>query len=361
MNNTTSETLVSSTAALMANTTKSESQFLAEAPAQVCSTLFTIAAVVITLHQIYMHLKHSVVVNEQRWIVRLLFMCPIYSFCSWISLLFWSYNEAYVYFNAVRDCYEAFAIYSFVSLCFEYLGGEVAILNEIKGKPVDMTSYWSCGCCWAERAYDIWFLRFCKQSVLQFVAVKPVMAILIIVFQANGVYQEGVWSLSNAYPYVIIIYNVSICLALYALAFFYYGVREQLAPFDPVLKFISVKSIIFVTFWQGLLISILTGAGVIQEFHDTNGNTVDEATVAAAWQNFLITIEMFLCAIMLRFAFPYSVYVEKENTYEGQSAAGAKNTLSHITNNLRETINPRDFVQDAITNFGPKYQQYAHL
>lgn len=131
MNNTTSLPLVSSTAALMANNTKSESQFLAEAPAQVCSTLFTIAAVVITLHQIYMHLKHSVVVNEQRWIVRLLFMCPIYSFCSWISLLFWSYNEAYVYFNAVRDCYEAFAIYSFVSLFFIFSKKSTQHLPEI--------------------------------------------------------------------------------------------------------------------------------------------------------------------------------------------------------------------------------------
>merc|ERR1719245_2294748 len=106
------------------------------------------------------------------------------------------------------------------------------------------------------------------------------MAILIIVFQANGVYNEGSWGLDSAYTYVMIIYNISICLALYALAFFYYGVREQLSPFDPVLKFISVKSIIFVTFWQGLLISLLVTAGVIQEFN-YEGKTVDPATVAA--------------------------------------------------------------------------------
>ncbi len=27
-----------------------------------------------------------------------------------------------MYFNAVRDCYEAFVIYNFLSLCYEYLG-----------------------------------------------------------------------------------------------------------------------------------------------------------------------------------------------------------------------------------------------
>ena len=30
----------------------------------------------------------------------------------------------------------AFVIYSFLSLCFQYLGGESAIMAEIRGKPV---------------------------------------------------------------------------------------------------------------------------------------------------------------------------------------------------------------------------------
>ena len=53
-----------------------------------------------------------------------------YSFSS----LFWfgTSEDYYVYFNAVRDCYEAFVIYSFLSLCYDgYLGGENNIANEI--------------------------------------------------------------------------------------------------------------------------------------------------------------------------------------------------------------------------------------
>ena len=30
----------------------------------------------------------------------------------------------------------AFVIYNFMSLCYEYLGGEMAIMTEIRGKPV---------------------------------------------------------------------------------------------------------------------------------------------------------------------------------------------------------------------------------
>lgn len=32
--------------------------------------------------------------------------------------------------------FSAFVIYSFLSLCYEYLGGESAIMAEIRGKPI---------------------------------------------------------------------------------------------------------------------------------------------------------------------------------------------------------------------------------
>jgi hypothetical protein len=73
---------------------------------------------------------------EQRWIVRILFIVPVYAFESWLSLLFFSHDNYYVYFNAVRDCYEGFVIYNFLSLCYEYLGGEGNIMTEIRGKPI---------------------------------------------------------------------------------------------------------------------------------------------------------------------------------------------------------------------------------
>jgi hypothetical protein len=49
------------------------------------------------------------------------------------------------------------------------------------------------------------------------------------------------------------IYNVSVSLALYGLFLFYFATRELLTPFEPVLKFFTVKSVIFLSFWQGTL------------------------------------------------------------------------------------------------------------
>ena len=77
-----------------------------------------------------------------------------------------------------RDCYEGFVIYNFLSLCYEYLGGEGNIMTEIRGlskfniviavkifsssgKPIK--SSWAAGSfCLAGQSYNIGFLRLSK-------------------------------------------------------------------------------------------------------------------------------------------------------------------------------------------------------
>ena len=45
-------------------------------------------------------------------------------------------------------------------------------------------------------------------------------------------------------------YNITYTVALYALLLFYLGAHDLLAPYNPLLKFVLVKSVIFMTFWQ---------------------------------------------------------------------------------------------------------------
>ena len=58
-------------------------------------------------------------------------------------------------------------------------------------------------------------------------------------------------SVASGYLYVTIIYNISVSLSLYALFLFYFATRELLVPYNPMLKFFMVKSVIFLSFWQG--------------------------------------------------------------------------------------------------------------
>lgn len=61
----------------------------------------------------------------------------------------------------------------------------------------------------------------------------------------------------HGYLYITMIYNVSITLALYALFLFYFATKEQLRKYDPVLKFLTVKAIIFLSFWQGMMLNTI--------------------------------------------------------------------------------------------------------
>ncbi|XP_063201043.1 transmembrane protein 184A isoform X2 [Chroicocephalus ridibundus] len=327
--------------------------FLTTTAAQVISGIFVWSALIVTFHQIYTHLRNYTIPKEQRYIIRILFIVPVYAFDSWLSLLLLGSHQYYVYFDSVRDCYEAFVIYSFLSLCFEYLGGESTIMAEIRGKPIVSSCFYGT-CCLQGMSYSIGFLRFCKQATLQFCIVKPLMAIVTIILQAFGKYHDGDFNVHSGYLYITIIYNFSVSLALYALFLFYFATMDLLRPFEPVLKFITIKAVIFLSFWQGTLLAILEKCGVIPEVQIIDGKEVGAGTVAAGYQNFIICIEMFFASIALRYAFTCQVYREKKENSTANLAP-----MQSISSGLKETISPQDIVQDAIHNFSPAYQQYT--
>lgn len=323
-----------------------ENYFLQSVTAQLLASLFVWSAILITCHHIYMHLKFSTMPSEQRYIVRILFIVPMFGFDSWLSLLYVK-QDIYVYFDSIKDWYEAFVIYNFMSLCYEYLGGEGNIMSELRGKPIKTNWYYGT-CCLGNKSYTIEFLRFCKQATLQFCFVKPLMSILTLFLQATGRYKDGDWSLDNSYIYITMIYNISVSLALYGLYLFYQATKGLLSPYEPVWKFLTVKSIIFLSFWQGCLFAILQKLGYLKPLSPE----LSAGAVAAGYQNFFISIEMFFAAIAFRYAFPFEIYYYSNDRHSSVN-------MQSISNSLKETVNPRDIMTDAIHNFHPQYQQYT--
>ena len=107
-----------------------------------------------------------------------------------------------------------------------------------------------------------------------------------------------------------------------------------------------------------MLLSILEKAKVIKGVYSENGvRIMGVGTVAAGYQNFLICIEMFFAAVALRFAFPYQLYAQQDvGVGHGRTVS-----LQSISSNLKETMNPKDIMTDAIHNFSPQYQQYTQF
>lgn len=108
-------------------------------------------------------------------------------------------------------------------------------------------------------------------------------------------------------------------------------------------------------FFAGVVLAILEKAGAISAIYSDNGSMrAGTGTVSAGYQNFFICIEMALAAIGLRFAFPHSIYSSSPTSNTGRTVS-----LQSISSSLKETMNPRDIMQDAIHNFHPNYSQYT--
>ncbi len=362
-----------------------------------------------------MHLANYNEPSTQNYVVRILWMVPIFSIQSWLGLRFKDYS---IYFETIRDMYEAYVLYSFLQFLIQVLGGEEALILMLKDKsPTRGVHYGGLQLClkpWLmgqpvrktfmnnegeavtaantmssavtasetsvpgqhpmtqplsnkplKRVY--WtspFFLYCKFGVFQYVLLKFVSTIAILLLEPHGLYKEGSFSYKGGYLYICILTNFSQTWALYCFFFFYFATKNELTPIRPVGKFLSVKLLVFFTWWQSLFISILYQMELIPHYSSTEAKlfgtgglgddeidlggmraepdwsvplsaedaaALDEyggkafwapsndsgtagiveyspEDVAKALQDYLICIEMFLFAIVHIFVFPHSEY-----------------------------------------------------
>lgn len=54
---------------------------------------------------------------------------------------------------------------------------------------------------------------------------------MTLILKAGGVYNEGNLTASSGYLWVSVVYNISICVALYCLAIFWVCINDDIKPF----------------------------------------------------------------------------------------------------------------------------------
>lgn len=151
------------------------------------------------------------------------------------------------------------------------------------------------------------FLRLCRHGVINYVVMRPLTTTLAFITEANGVYGDGqILNALVAFPYLTLINNVSQAWAMYCLILFYKATHEELAPIRPFAKFLTVKAVVFLSFWQGQCILLLVKMKVIRV--KETWTDYDAADVATGMQEFAICIEMFFAAVAHAYAFPPSEY-----------------------------------------------------
>jgi hypothetical protein len=247
---------------------------------------FVLLTIPISIRLIVMHLLQYNAPHIQKYVVRIIWMIPIYSIESWLALRF---RKASIYIETIREGYEAYVILCFFYWLMAVLGEEQQLIIKLKQKPPDhgrhswpismFVSTWSMG-------NEIF--QKCKFGVFQYVLIKNIMAILVCFLASRGQYFEGRFRFDEFYLYQCFICNASQLWALYCLVLFYFATREELAPWRPVGKFLCVKTVVFFTWWQGILFDILApphnraDRGELEHQHWTN-NEVSKGLQVRIW------------------------------------------------------------------------------
>ncbi|KAL2023386.1 hypothetical protein VTK56DRAFT_2743 [Thermocarpiscus australiensis] len=310
-----------------------------EAATTMVAGVASLAATLLSIVSIWLQTKNYRKPLLQRYVVRILLMVPIYSIASWTSMV--SQTAAAV-LDPIRDIYEAFTIYTFFQLLINYLSGERALIIMTHGR---------------EPVHHLWPLNHVlprvdisdphtflaiKRGILQYAWLKPILALAAIIMKATGTYQEGYIGLKSGYLWSGLVYNVSVTVSLYSLGLFWVCMHNDLKPFRPVPKFLCIKLIIFASYWQGFLLSILVWLGAIPD--QVEGYTPDN--LAAAIQDFLICIEMPAFAIAHWYAFSWHDFADNR-------IASARMPVWYAA---RDAFGIRDLIQDSKETFkGDKY------
>ncbi|KAF8072632.1 hypothetical protein HT031_000292 [Scenedesmus sp. PABB004] len=267
--------------------------------------LFVVLTIPIAVYEVAMHTEYYTRPRLQRHVIRILWMVPIYSVDAWLALRF---KDARAYLDPVREIYEAYVIYNFYTYLTNYLEDELGLVAEhleAKAPIKHLPPFDRCLPPWRMGQEYIWET---KKGVTSYVIMRPLCTALALVTSPFGAYAEGDWSPRKAYPYLTMATNVSQMWALYCLIMFYHAFKDELAPIRPLAKFLCIKAVVFLTFWQGLALNILVAVGAIKV--NEQFTTYTATDVAEGLQDFLICIEMFLAALAHAYAFPPRDYID---------------------------------------------------
>lgn len=319
--------------------------------------MFTILVILVSGYHVSQHLRHMHLPVVQRKIMAALWMTPIYSISSWLSLVF---VNAEPYLAVIREFYESYCVYMFLSFLIAVLGrgDRRAVVTMLELKAGELSKPDRCCCCFsccrcsrrrnsltkedgtsggqkmtnnnpmasrdeygsyitADRMKAEAVLDQCQMYAMQFVLLRPVTAIGWLV--SNQLVEPKKF-LDPTTPqlYIAIVTNVSIFFAFRGLVRFYHATRSNLEWCNPWPKFLCIKGVVFMTFWQKMVLSLVVNLGYSDKFDSQEA--ANDFVVQA--QNFLICLEMLFSAVAHCFVFTPDEwadgYREREEQRQGR-------------------------------------------
>ncbi|RLN07045.1 protein LAZ1-like [Panicum miliaceum] len=278
------------------------------------SGFFMLLSVSLSMYLIFQHLSAYNNPEEQKFVLGVILMVPCYAIESYVSLV---NPDTSVYCGILRDGYEAFAMYCFGRYITACLGGEektIAFLKreggEDSGEPLlhrasekgVIHHHFPINYILKPWRLGVRFYQIIKFGIFQYVIIKTLTASLSLILQPFGIYCEGEFKWGCGYPYFAVVLNFSQYWALYCLVEWYTATKDELAHIKPLAKFLSFKSIVFLTWWQGVIIAIMYSLGLVRS------PLAQSLELKSSIQDFIICIEMGIASVVHLYVFPAKPY-----------------------------------------------------
>lgn len=204
---------------------------------------FTLLSCLVTTFHMTAHLRKMNQPFVQRKILAILWMSPIYGLTSFFCLVLPHSAEGYL--MILKDFYESYVIYQFLSFLIAVLGrgdreAVIRCLTRYVGH-LDVPYQWM-RCLFhpapeeSDESMARAVLMECQVLGMQFVLLRPVIAVvnfvLEIMAEGDDHYDEDKGRFAFLYSpkfFLLVLQNVSVFLAFSGLLKFYHAVRDELA------------------------------------------------------------------------------------------------------------------------------------
>lgn len=330
------------------------------------AAVFVSCAIPVALWGIGSHVANYWQPTLQKYVIRMLWMVPVYSITSLTELWLWvrvengaqsGLDRWCVVPRALRDCYESYTILNFLYFCLAFLEmttGEsaAAVVARLaddddeegptrKAVPHPCPPY-TCFCSpWRLESGE--FLKKCQYGVVLYATLMPLCALGSIVdafFETPDESEDTDMSASAVKALCTpanILYAIQFFAsnhAIYCLGLFYYVTHKLLAPSKPHLKFVAVKGIVFGTFFQdmGIYLVFLVKPGLARAFVGDDASDKAKEAALSSVQATLMCCEMLIFAVLHARAFPTSqfprVSLEDDHSTDVPIAPGSRAWLA---------------------------------
>ena len=323
---------------------------------------FTLLACLMSIYHVTGHFRHLNKPEIQRRIMAVLWMVPMYSTTSWLSLVLPYYEYL---FGTIRDSYEAYAIYTFVGMLESIVEDVIKNNPDVPSLVAHLTDHVNeertalakameentrrpvmhlsppFACCYdwnrPSSVAKAWLYQ-CKMMAIQFVLMKPTLSLVPLIFwllkidyDSHSPFDPETHSINWTSPklYVLLSSNISVAIAFWGLLNFYHGMEKDLEWCNPWPKFLCIKGVVFMTFWQGLALQGMSIYGYVDE---RKANQI---------QNLLTCIEMLIASLAHVYIFPYQEWADNyRDTAMTKIRLRDTFALNDFATDLHEMANP---------------------